>query len=338
MAKIKVGVLRGGPSTEHEVSLKTGENVLKHLPKQYYEGVDIVLSKDGQLSANGSAINIQQLRYFADVVFNALHGYFGEDGKIQHIFESLKIPYTGSKVLGSALAMNKILSREFFAKAGLKIPRAIIVKKEEPATVAASRVFQSMSPMWVVKPASGGSSIGVSIAGNFNELVSGIGKVFEIDLPALPTGQAGGRQGSSALVEEYIKGREVTCGVLDDFRGQRHYALPVIEILPPAKRFFDYEVKYNGATREICPADFEPALKREIEEVARQAHKTLNCEGYSRADMIVSPKRVYLLEVKTLPGLTSESLLPKSVSAIGLDFPNLIDHLINLALNRYRKF
>ncbi len=324
MSKVRIGVLRGGPSTEHEVSLKTGENVLKFLPEKY-EGVDIVLSKDGQLAVNGSAINIQQLRYFADVVFNGLHGYFGEDGKIQHILQSLKIPHTGSGVLGSAMAMNKVLSREFFSKAGLKIPRAVIVKKEEPAAEAASRIFQKMNPLWVVKPASGGSSIGVSIAKDFNGLVSGIEKAFE--------------HGSDAIVEEYIKGKEVTCGIIDDFRGQRHYALPVIEILPPEEKdFFDYEAKYNGKSREICPANFEPAVKREIEEVARQAHKTLSCEGYSRTDMIISPRGIYLLEVNTLPGLTSESLLPKSASVIGLDFPNLIDHLINLALNRHWRF
>jgi D-alanine-D-alanine ligase len=323
MARLRVGVLRGGPSAEHDVSLKTGENVLKFLPEKY-EGVDVVLSKDGQLIANKKPINLHQLRYFADIVFNGLHGYFGEDGKVQHIFENLKIPLTGSGVLGSALAMNKVLSREFFSKAGLKIPRAIIVKRGEPPAEAASRIFQKMSPLWVVKPASGGSSIGVSIARDFNELVSGIEKVFEID--------------STAIVEEHIKGKEVTCGVIDDFRGQRHYALSVVEILPPEKRFFDYEVKYNGQTREICPANFKPGLKREIEEAARQAHQTLHCRDYSRADMIVSPRGIYLLEVNTLPGLTSESLLPKSAGAIGLDFPNLLDHLINLALNRHRKF
>ncbi len=334
MSKVRVGVLRGGPSTEHEVSLKTGENVLKFLPEKY-EGVDLLLAKDGRLYANKKPINLHQLRYFADVVFNGLHGYFGEDGKIQHILQSLKIPHTGSGVLGSAMAMNKVLSREFFSKAGLKIPRAIIVKKEEPAAEAASRIFQKMSPLWVVKPASAGSSIGVSIARDFNGLVLGIEKAFE--------------HGSDAIVEEHIKGQEVTCGIIDDFRGQRHYALPVIEILlaspsrersgpPEEKDFFDYEAKYNGKSREICPANFEPALKREIEEVARQAHKTLSCEGYSRTDMIVSNRGIYLLEVNTLPGLTSESLLPKSASVIGLDFPNLIDHLINLALNRHRRF
>jgi len=259
-------------------------------------------------------------------LFNGLHGYFGEDGKIQHIFESLKIPYTGSRVLASALAMNKVLSKEFFSKAGLKIPRAIIVKKEEPAADAASRIFQSISPSWAVKPASGGSSIGVSIIHDFQKLAGAIENALSLD--------------SAVIVEEFIKGKEVTCGILENFRNEEHYALPVIEIIPPSKKnFFDYESKYDGLTKEICPARVGIALKREIEEMARQAHKTLSCEGYSRTDMIVSPKgAVYLLEVNTLPGLTFESLLPKSASAIGLDFPNLIDHLINLALNRHRGF
>lgn len=324
MAKIKVGVLRGGPSSEHDVSLKTGENILACLPDKY-QGVDVILNKDGQLRANGTLAKIQHLGYLSDVIFNALHGYFGEDGKAQQIFNVLNIPYTGSGALASSLAMNKILSREIFAKAGLKIPRAIVVKERESPEQAALKVFRSMNPSWVVKPASGGSSIGVSIAGDFNNLISAIEKAMELD--------------SIVLIEECIKGREVTCGILENFREEEHYALPVIEIVPPDDHdFFDYDVKYDGSTREICPADFEPPVKREIEEIARLAHQVLGCSGYSRSDMIVSNKGVYLLEVNTLPGLTSESLVPKAADAIGLPFPNLLEHIIDLALNKSRRF
>ncbi len=324
MSKIRVGVLRGGPSSEHEVSLKTGENVLNYLPEKYL-AIDIVLDKNGQWYFGGSPINPDELSGRTDIIFNALHGHFGEDGKVQHILDTLRMPYTGSGVIASMSAMNKILSRDFFRNAGLKIPQAVVVKKDKPLDEAVHGIFRTIHPFWVVKPASEGSSIGVNIARNFENLIPALERAFNY--------------GSAVLVEEYIKGREVTCGILDGFRDEKHYALPVIEIVPPEERkFFDYECKYDGSTHEICPAHFDISTKREIEKVARQAHKTLNCEGYSRADMIVSPKRVYLLEVNTLPGLTSESLLPKSASAIGLDFPNLIDHLINLALNRYRKF
>ncbi len=323
---IKVGVLRGGPSAEHDVSLKTGENVLNFLPDKY-EGVDIVLNKDGYLSANGSPMKIQQLNYLVDVVFNALHGYFGEDGKVQQILNNLNLPYTGSGALSSSIAMNKVLSRDIFAKSGLKIPRAIVVKEDEPINEAAGKIFRTMNPFWVVKPASGGSSIGVTIARNFPELVGALKNAFKLD--------------RAVIVEEYIKGREVTCGVLENFRDEECYALPVIEIVPPAERsFFDYECKYNGSTHEICPAPLDFQLKKEIENIARSAHKALGCNGYSRTDMIVSPAcagrlpGIYLLEVNALPGLTSESLLPKSANAVGLEFPQLLEHIIDLALTK----
>ncbi len=321
MAKIKVGVLRGGPSGEHEVSLKTGENVLNFLPKKKYEGLDIVFKKDGQLSANNFPIKIQEIDQVADVVFNALHGQFGEDGEVQQILDRIKIPYTGSGCIASALAMNKVLSREFFKEAGLKMPQAIVLKSKENLEQSVMKIFQKMHPFWVIKPASSGSSIGVSIVKNFHDLVPAIRRAFEFS--------------DEAIVEEYIKGREATCGILENFRGEEHYALPVIEIVPPSHcGFFDYECKYDGSTKEICPSHFDIPTKREIENVARMAHRALGCADYSRADMIVSPRGIYLLEVNTLPGLTSESLVPKSAEVVGLEFPQLLEHLIELALNR----
>lgn len=320
--------MRGGPSSEHEVSLKTGENVLNSLPKKKYEGIDVVLKKDGRLSANNFSIKIQELNQWTDVVFNALHGQFGEDGGVQQILDKIKIPYTGSGCLASVLGMNKVLSREFFKEAGLKIPQAVVVKNKENLEETAMKIFQTIHPFWVVKPASSGSSIGVSIVKNFHDLAPAIKRAFDFS--------------DETIVEEYIKGREATCGILENFRGEEHYALPVIEIAPPQhKGFFDYECKYDGSTREICPSHFDIPIKREIENVARRAHQVLGCEAYSRADMIVSsnPAKggasgVYLLEVNTLPGLTSESLIPKSASAVGLEFPQLLEHIINLALNR----
>lgn len=326
MASIKVGVLRGGPSSEHEVSLQTGENVLKFLPKKY-QGVDIFLDRNGYLFVSGNPSKIQHLNHLVDVVFNALHGHFGEDGKSQQIFEAFNLPYVGSGPVASSLSMNKILSRKIFEKAGFKIPRAIVLRNDEISDLdnAALRVFKSISPAWVVKPASAGSSVGVSIAHKFSELAAAI----ECALNFSP----------EIIVEEYIKGREATCGVLDNFRGETHYALPAVEIIPAKEnKFFNYEAKYGGSSREICPANFDIATKREIEKIAKLAHQILGCEGYSRSDMIVSRNGIYLLEINTLPGLTSESLLPKAASAVGLDFSSLLEHLIELALNKRRRF
>jgi D-alanine--D-alanine ligase len=321
MEKIRVGVLRGGPSNEHEVSLKTGENVLNFLPREKYRGIDIILKKNCELFADGQPIKISYFHSAVDVVFNALHGYFGEDGKIQQILDSAGLLYTGSGPLSSALGMNKILSRDIFQRAGLKIPRAIIAKNEEPAHEAALRVFRSISPSWIVKPASGGSSIGVAVVDSFSALEDAIKDAFNYD--------------SSVIVEEYVRGREVTCGILENFRKEEYYALPAIEIVPPPKKdLFDYECKYDGSTKEICPAPFDVSVKKEIEEIARSAHRILECSGYSRADMIVSPRDIYLLELNTLPGLTSESLVPKAAKAVGLEFPQLLEHIIDLALNK----
>ena len=320
MTKIRVGVLRGGPSAEHDVSLKTGENILSSLPNKYL-GIDIILDKVGKWNFGGSPINPDELSERVDIIFNALHGEFGEDGKVQHILETIKVPYTGSGVVASAVAMNKVLSKEFFERAGFRIPQAVVIEENEPIEEAAHRVFRAIHPFWVVKPASGGSSIGVSIVKNFHDLIPAIERALNFD--------------STVLVEEYIPGREVTCGILDGFRNEKYYALPVIEIVPPAERsFFDYKCKYNGSSREICPANLDPSLKREIEDIGRLAHKVLGCEGYSRADMIVSPKGIYLLEVNTLPGLTKESLVPRAADAVGLDFPQLLEHIIELALTK----
>lgn len=323
MREIRVGVLRGGPSVEYEVSLNTGGAVLKHLPKMY-KGNDILLSRDEEWFLNGFLKKPVDVFNSVDVVFNGLHGSFGEDGKVQGFFESFGIPYTGSGVLASSLAMKKHLARDAFLRGGLKMPRAMIFRGEEFFGVetmeCVKKVFSSMPPPWVVKPASAGSSVGVSICNSFDELIAGIDKANETD--------------HVIIVEEYIKGIEATCGVMENFRGEQLYAFPVVEILPPEGNFFDYNVKYNGSTRELCPASFDNSVKREVENMARRAHRLLGCDHYSRSDFIISPRGIYILELNTLPGLTSESLLPKAAAVVGVSFSDLIDHLIWLALNR----
>jgi len=325
---IKVGVVRGGPSSEYDVSLKTGGEVLRHLPGRY-KGVDILLTRDGQWHVNGFPKKPAQIFHNSaggiDVVFNALHGEFGEDGRVQQIFESYNILYTGSQIVPSSLAMNKHLARELFSRYGILLPRGLVFKSDDffglDAECCAGKVFSSLALPWVVKPASAGSSVGVSICRSFSELVAGI--------------EQADRYGSAVLVEEYIKGREATCAVLENFRDKNYYALPPVEILPPEGKFFDYNVKYNGSTKEICPAGFSHEIKRELERIARRAHRVLGLRHYSRADFIVSPRGIYLLEVNTLPGLTAESLLPKAAAAAGLEFPQLLDHIIQLALNSH---
>lgn len=250
MKKVRVGVVRGGPSSEYDISLKTGGEVLKHLPKEY-EGVDVLLDKGGKWHFGGIPKEPAEIFDEIDVVFNAMHGEFGEDGGVQQFFNSFNAPYTGSEAFASALAMKKHLAYEAFSRMGIKMPKGKIFSGDDflgiDAEHCAEKVFRAMSPPWIVKPSSSGSSVGVSICWSFPELMAGIENAHQYS--------------NFVLVEEFIKGREATCGIVDDYRGKKHYALPIVEIVPPEGRFFDYEAKYDGSTKEICPANFDASLK-----------------------------------------------------------------------------
>lgn len=319
---IRVGVVRGGLGHEYEVSLRTGASVLKHLPTDY-QGHDILITKDGTWHLGGVPVKPADLRSRVEVLFNGLHGEYGEDGRIQSLLESLKIPYTGSGPFASAVAMKKPLTKEVLGRLGLKTPVGLSVSGAEPVD-AAREVFARIPPPWMVKPADGGSSVGIGLAKNFFELVEAIGRAAMVS--------------DTVLVEEYLPGREATVGVVERFRGQDAYALPVIEIRRPgAKPLWTYDDKYSGETQEICPGGFLDDEKRQLESLAAAAHEGLGLRHYSRSDFILSPRRgIYLLEVNTLPGLTNESLLPKALSAVGCDYPSFLSHVLSLALSTRR--
>jgi D-alanine-D-alanine ligase len=317
--KVRVGVLRGGPSSEYEVSLSTGGAVLQHLGEHYHP-VDILISRDGQWHMNGFVRDPHDVVKHIDVVFNALHGEYGEDGKVQQILERLGMPYTGSGPLASALGMNKVLSKKVFKDHGIKTPIHTVVTREKDIHETAMQIFRTFPMPAVVKPVSAGSSVGVTIARDFKSLEEGIRKAAE--------------HGDAILIEEYIKGKEATCGVLEDFRDEDVYSLLPIEIVPK-KDFFDYSAKYAGESDKICPGNFTPEESAEIQRVAKLVHKALGLRHYSRTDFIVSPRRgIYVLEVNTQPGFTPESLFPKAVNAVGSNFPDLLHHLISLALKK----
>lgn len=323
---IKVGVLRGGPSAEHKVSLKTGESVLSSLSEKY-EGNDIFLSSEGDWFLNGKISHPEQVFRSVDVVFNALRGQFGEDGKVQQILETFKVPYTGSGVLASAIGMNKMLAREAFSSVGLLVPRAVTVGEDEDIEEAALRIFRTMGPSLAVKPFLSGSSMGVSIVHNYPDLIRAIKKASlgEAENPGYGLGKV--------MVEEYIKGREATCGVIEDFRDEKYYAPPVVEIIPPdGSDFFDYKAKSGGLANEICPANFSESEKIKIENIAREAHKAVGCRHYSRSDFIVSPRGIYILELNTSPELEKESLFRKSIDAAGVSYSDFLAHLIEKAI------
>lgn len=321
MARLRVGVLRGGPSPEYEVSLRTGSAILGALDEERYQPIDVFVDRSGLWHLRGIPSSPEKVLRQLDLAVNALHGAYGEDGTLQRLLEAFGIPFTGSGSLPASVAMNKALAKRCLAAHGVRTPRHVVLGVSDDLDRRLVEIFRSFPQPSVVKPLASGSSVGVAIARDFPSLREGVRRAFE--------------HGHAVLVEEYIRGREATCGVVDNFRGEEIYALFPIEILPPSgKDFFDYEAKYTGITEERCPGNFPPEAKREIMETARAAHRLLGLRHYSRSDFIVSPRGVYFLEVNALPGLTDESLVPKALAAAGCGLREFVDHLVALALAR----
>ncbi len=302
----RVAVLYGGISAEREVSLASGRQVIAALGAAGFAVTPVEVG--GDLGAV-----IAALTPAPDVVFNALHGRFGEDGAIQGVLEWLGIPYTHSGVLASALAMDKEAARRVFAAANLPIAAGRVVSR---ADLAAG---DPLPAPYVVKPLAEGSSVGVTI------ITQGDNRRAEI--------AANWRFGPRALVEEFIPGREITVGVL----GER--ALTVTEILPAAG-FYDYQAKYAaGGSRHVLPAAIHPAAFEAALATALAAHRAIGCRGASRADFRYDdtagePGRLVLLQVNTQPGLTATSLLPEQAACMGMDFPALCAWMVEQAACR----
>ncbi|MEX0931258.1 MAG: D-alanine--D-alanine ligase [Candidatus Paceibacterota bacterium] len=319
MSRIRVGVLRGGPSSEYEVSIKSGGSVLRNLPT-HFEGKDIFIDRSGVWHLNGLPRDVSEISQHVDVVFNALHGQYGEDGGVQRDLERHGIRYTGSKVFPSILGMNKRLSKEKFKEAGIKTPMVYYCSGGCSVDGVVRDVHQMSAPPYIVKPISAGSSVGVKKAHTIQELALIVGDVLD--------------EWNEVMVEECILGKEATCGVIEDFRDTKHYSLLPVEIIPPKdNKFFDYHAKYSGVSREVCPGCFSDEEKEMIQHYARVAHDSIGARHYSRSDFMIHPKRgVFILELNTLPGLTEESLLPKSLTAIGSSMSHFLDHVIQSAL------
>lgn len=314
-----VGVLRGGPSREHEVSLKTGHAILTNLPEHLYTTRDIYIDKEGAWHERGRPTTPDRVLPSVDAVVIGLHGEYGEDGEVQKLLDRYGVPYTGSDSFGSYVAMHKVLTKERAKDLGLLTPKYRFVEEGTDTHAAAMDIVRSFHQPVIVKPLRWGSSVGISIVGGFQPVHDAINVLLESG--------AGG-----VLVEELIKGTEATAGVVEGLRGESLYALPPIEIIPPERDFFSYSAKYSGASREIVPGRFAKPVQDELMRMAKAMHESLNLRHYSRSDFIISPKGIYFIETNTLPGMTSESLLPKSLAAIGVSFPDFLSHLVDLAL------
>lgn len=307
--KLRVALIAGGKSGERQVSLDGAKGVLAALNTEKYDVRQYDPASDlAQLAADAAEL---------DVAFILLHGPLGEDGSMQGFLDLLGLPYQGSGVLGSAVAMDKNLAKMLYRQAGLPVAAWRMVSRadsERPEEISDGLRF----PL-VIKPVRQGSSLGMSIAHDDSELSSGIKLAFEFD--------------DEVMVEEFVQGREITGGVLGNEELQ---PLPLVEIIPGEEHpFFDYTAKYQqGASEEICPADFSDQLTDLAQQYAVQAHQVLQLRGYSRTDMIVAEDgKIYVIETNTIPGMTPTSLLPQAAEAAGLPFSDLLDRLLELALS-----
>jgi D-alanine-D-alanine ligase len=296
---MKVGVIMGGVSSERQVSLMTGEEMIANLNKNKYEIVPIQLDNKEELTDK-----VKNL----DVALLALHGKYGEDGTVQGTLETLGIPYTGSGVLSSSLCMDKNISKKIIRYEGVQTPDWIHLTNIEELNLDE---LDKMGYPVVVKPNSGGSSVGVKIVYDPDTIKSSIAEVFEAD--------------AEVIIEKYVKGEEITCSILDG------KLLPIVSIRHKAE-FFDYTSKYDDAATVEEVIELSPETHEKVAYAAITCYKALKCSVYSRIDMMIQNGIPYVMEVNSLPGMTKNSLLPKSAASAGIPYNELLDLIIENSL------
>lgn len=296
---MRVGVIMGGISSEREVSLNTGREIVNGLDKTKYDVVPILLNSKEELIEKVKDIDIALL---------ALHGHFGEDGIVQGILETLNIPYTGCGVLSSAMCMDKDVTKKLMRQGGINTADWIMVKDIDKLNITD---VDALGYPVVVKPNSGGSSVATKIIENRDEVRDAVIEALKYD--------------SEVMIEKYIKGDEITCCILDG------KMLPILSIIPKA-HFFDYTSKYADGGADEIVVEFEEGLQKKIEHMAVTCYELLKCSVYARVDMIIKDGVPYVLEINTLPGMTKNSLFPRSANSVGISFSQLLDLILEYSL------
>ncbi len=307
---INLALLYGGRSAERDVSIAGAKEVEKALDKEKY----MIFKYDAATDLEGLVHDAARL----DCVFILLHGKYGEDGTIQGLLDLLDLPYQSAGVLGSSMAMDKHVSKIMYRQAGLLTPEWMYFRRGD--SIEVSEIEERVGLPLVVKPCNQGSSVGITLVKKREKIRQSIENAFSWD--------------NEVIVEAYIKGTEITGGVLglNDIE-----ALPIVEIIPGNEfTFFDYKAKYTpGATREICPARIDADLTTMAQNIAKKAHEALKLTIYSRTDMMLTDDgEIYCIETNTIPGMTLTSLFPQAAKVHGFDFPSLLDKLIELAMER----
>lgn len=312
--KINVGLVYGGKSAEHEVSLLSANSIRKNLDGKKYKCIDIFVDKNGKFALPKIKI---------DVFFPIIHGTFGEDGRLQGYFETLQIPYIGAGVLGSAIGIDKDVQKRLLSYSNIKTAKYILLTKNQKYSV--NKVGKKIKFPLFVKPNSLGSSVGVTKVDNINNLEKAINKAFKFD--------------DKILIEEYINGREIEVAVMGD--NLNPIVSVVGEVIPSKKHlFYDYNAKYNKSsnTKLIIPADLNPLLSNRIRRIAKKTYQILNCYGFSRVDMfLTNDNKIIVNEINTIPGFTNVSMFPKLFEASGISYPEILDKLIDLSFKRHKQ-
>lgn len=305
---LKVALLAGGKSGERDISLASGKSAKEALEEAGYtvSMIDPANSSDLHALIDGDF----------DVAFLCLHGKYGEDGVCQGFLETIGLPYTGSGVLASAVAMDKAKAKLFYRQENLNTPQGFAFDSND--CIDENTIFEALGHSCVVKPATEGSALGVFIVDTLEDLKEAIESVFKID--------------SKIIIEQYIQGTEITVTIIG---GKEPRALPVIQIIPKSE-FYDFDSKYlPGGSQHLCPAPLDEDITKEVQRMAIEAHKALDCWGMSRTDMIIDQQgKPWILETNTIPGMTSTSLMPDAAKAVGISFPELCSLLIEYAFER----
>lgn len=332
MKKIKLGVIYGGLSTEHEVSINSAKSVIDNLDKDKYDIYKIYIDKKGEWYKEDNKIdNVFNYLRSLDVVFSVLHGLYGEDGTIQGLFELLGVPYVGCRVLASSLGMDKVYAKMIFDKVGIENAKYIYIKKVRDKYIYIDNKFNEkelslqdiallveteLSLPVFIKPSRSGSSVGINKAHTREEIIKNIEYASGFD--------------GKILIEENIIGREIECAVLGNNEVE---ASPLGEILPKGE-FYSYSAKYVDNSKTIIPDDIDKDISDKIRKTAIKAYKSLDCSGLSRVDFFLEKdtNRIILNEINTMPGFTTISMYPKLWESTGLSYSELLDKLISLAL------
>lgn len=323
-------LLMGGKSSEHDVSMASGTKVNESLDRERYCVTPVVIRRDGQwefpergaLDIFGAVTALGELR--PDCVFIALHGTYGEDGRIQGMLDMLGLPYTSSDCASSALAMDKVRCKAVVRDAGIRVADHVMIRRKDWETredVQIQRVTQRVGFPCVAKTPCQGSSVGMAIPKSADELRKCMPEILAF--------------GDTVMVEAFVRGKEITCAVLDTGAQTGPTALPVTEIRPVSSAYFDYHAKYTpGASEEITPAQIPTELRDRVQQIAVAAHVAVGCSIWSRSDMIVDAQGPVWIEVNTVPGLTPTSLFPQAAAAAGISYSDLMSIFIDAAIAR----